>query len=170
MMRSSMLLFLAAATTLAACSAANPAEVRSDGSEFPVTATWSSSAAPVSPSTVAGALTVTQHLGSRMDASFAITGTPGKTYQWRIFRGDCATTDAAKTSTSATGLLLFATIQSYPDIKTDDSGQGTAISAVAGTLDSLTVYSVRTRLSQTSTNWDGTKPVACGNLQRSAGS
>ena len=170
MRRSSMLLRLTAVTALAACSGASPVEVRSNGTEFPVTATWSAAAAPVSPSTVNGALTIAQRLGSRMDASFTLTGVPAKSYQWRIFRGDCATKLAAKTSTSATGLVIFATVQSYPDIKADASGKGSAISTIAGTLDSLTAYSVRVRLSQTSTNWDGTNPVSCGNLQRSAGS
>ena len=170
MQRSSMLLLLAAMTGLVACSDANPAEVRSNGTEFPVTASWSAAAAPVATSTVGGALAVAQHLGSRMDASFALTGAPAKSYQWRIFRGDCATNVAAKLSTSATGLVIFATVQSYPDIKADASGHGSAMSTIAGTLDSLTAYSVRVRLSQTSTNWDGTNPISCGNLQRTTGS
>lgn len=170
MQRSSVRLLLAALAGLAACSEANPVDVRSQGTEFPVMATWSAAATTVSPSTVSGALTVTQHLGARMDATFTLIGAPGKTYQWRIFRGDCASNVAAATSTSATGLLIVATIQSYPDIAADNSGKGAAISTVAWTLDSLTAYSVRVRLSQTSTNWNGTSPVACGNLQRSAGS
>jgi hypothetical protein len=170
MKRSSMLLLLAACAGLAACSDANPVEVRSSQTEFPVTATWSADAAPVSASAVSGTLTLVQHSGSRIDASYTLTGAANKTYQWRIFRGDCATSVAAKTSTSATGLLLFATIQSYPDIKADGAGHGTASSTIAGALDSLTAYSVRVRLSQSSTNWSGTSPLACGNLQRSAGS
>ena len=104
-----------------------------------------------------------------MDATFTLSGAPGKTYQWRIFRGDCATDVAARTSTSATGLLIVATVQSYPDITTDNTGKGVATPTVAWTLDSLTAYSVRVRPSQTSTNWNGTNPVACGDLQRSAG-
>jgi hypothetical protein len=167
MKRSSMLVLLAASVGLVACSGASPEEVRSDATEFPVTATWSGAAASVAPSTVSGTLTIAQHLGFRMDASFSITGTPNKSYQWRLFRGDCATTVPAATSTSATGLLLVATIQSYPDIAVGSSGTGTSSPAIAGYLDSLSAYSVRVRLSQQSTNWNGTSPIACGNLQRS---
>ena len=166
MQRLSLLLLLAASVGLAACSMDNPAEVRSDAQEFPVTATWSAAAAPVSPSTVSGELTIQQRLGFRMDASFTITEAPGATYQWRIFRGDCATNEPASNNTSATGLLLFATAQSYPDIVVGSTGTGSAASAIAGSLDSLTAYSVRVRLSQTSTNWNGTNPIACGDLQR----
>ena len=76
MQRSSLLLLIAASVGLAACSMDNPAEVRDDAHEFPVIATWSAAAAPVSPATESGALTIQQHLGFRMDASFTITGTP----------------------------------------------------------------------------------------------
>jgi hypothetical protein len=170
MQRSSLLLLIAASVGLAACSMDNPAEVRRDAQEFPVIATWSATAAPVSPSTESGALTIQQHLGFRLDASFTITGTPNTTYQWRIFRGDCATDSTAASSTSATGLLLYATVQSYPDIVVGSSGTGSAAPAIAGSLDSLTAYSVRIRKSQTSTNWNGKSPIACGDLQRTPAS
>lgn len=166
MQRLSLLLLLTGSVALAACSMDSPTEVRSDAQEFPVTATWSAAAAPVAPSTVAGTLTVEQHLGYRLNASITITGDPETTYQWRIFRGDCATTEPAANNTSPTGLLLFATSQSYPDITVGSSGTGSAAPAIAGQLDSLTAYSVRVRLSATSTNWNGTNPIACGDLQR----
>jgi hypothetical protein len=94
-------------------------------------------------------------------------GAPTKGYQWRIFRGDCSTTAVAANNNAPTGLLLFATVQSYPDIVADASGGGTSTPVIAGSLDSVTAYSVRVRLAQTATNWNGTSPVACGNLQRS---
>lgn len=161
----SLRVLLAASAGLAAC-AENPAEVRSEAEAFPTTARWTATAAPVPPSTVTGSLTVQQHQGFRMDASFTITGTPNTTYQWRIFRGDCATNVPASNAWSPTGLLLFATVQSYPDIVVDASGTGSAAPAIAGQLDSLTAYSVRVRPSQQATNWNGTDPIACGDLQR----
>ena len=62
--------------------------------------------------------------------------------------------------------MLFATIQSYPNITADTSGVGAVAAAIAGNLDALTAYSVRLRPSQTATNWNGTDPIACGDLQR----
>jgi hypothetical protein len=135
--------------------------------DFPVTATWSAAAQPEDSSTVSGALTIQQHLGYRMDASFTITAAPGTIYQWRVFRGTCADTIAAANSSSASGILLFATAESYPDIAVGTAGTGTAAPAIAGALDSLTAYSVRIRPAQKSTTWDGTKPISCGDLQRS---
>jgi hypothetical protein len=110
-----------------------------------------------------------------MDAALTLTDTTSTDtvstrYQWRIFRGDCATNTPAVNSPNApgpTGLLLFATVQSYPDVTVDFvSGAGSAAPVIAGSLDSLTAYSIRIRLFQTSTNWNGTNPIACGNLQR----
>jgi len=165
-------LVLAAAVGLSAC-AENPAEVRSTAGQFPVSAVWTATVAPVGPSTVSGSLTIQQHQGFRMDAGLTIAGTPdtiSHTYQWRVFRGDCATnvTAAAQdpSGPSPTGLLLFATIQSYPNITADTSGVGAVAAAIAGNLDPLTAYSVRLRPSQTATNWNGTDPIACGDLQR----
>lgn len=153
---------------LAACDQSNPAEVRTEGTSFPLRANWSATVAPVGSNTVAATLTVKQYLGFRMDAAMTLTGGAAtKGYQWRIFRGDCATSTPAASNTAPTGLLLFATVQSYPDIVADASGGGTSTPVIAGSLDSLTAYSVRIRLAQTATNWNGTSPVACGNLQRS---
>jgi len=110
-----------------------------------------------------------------MDAALTLTDTTSTDtqstrYQWRIFRGDCATNTPAVNSPNApspTGLLLFATVQSYPDVTVDYvSGTGSAAPVIAGNLDSLTAYSIRLRLFQTATNWNGTNPIACGNLQR----
>jgi hypothetical protein len=146
----------------------NPAEVRDSGQEFPVVATWSATAEPADTvSTESGVLDAEQHLGYRVNATFTLTGTPGKTYQWRIFRGDCTTNEPAENN-SVTGLLLFSTEESYPDIHVGESGTGSASPAIAGALDSLTAYSVRVRPSQTSSDWDGTDPIACGDMQRTA--
>ena len=165
MQRVSLIVLLVASAGLSACSVDNPAEVRDGAQEFPVSATWSATAEPAdSVSTENGQLTVEQHLGNRANASFTLSGTPGKTYQWRIFRGDCATNEPAEDN-SVTGLLLFATDESYPDIRVGGSGTGLAESVVAGSLDSLTAYSVRVRPSETSIDWDGTNPIACGDMQ-----
>ena len=145
----------------------NPAEVRSTAQQFPVRSTYSATAIPVGTSTVRATLSAKQYAGFRLEASVTITGAANAAYQWRIFRGDCATT-AVGTAT-APGLFIFATTQSYPDATTNASGTGTVTRLIAGQLDSLTAYSVRVRASQTATNWNGTNPIACGNLQRSSG-
>lgn len=165
MQRLSAIVLLTASVGLAACSMDNPAEVRDSGQQFPVVATWNATAEPDSVSTESGVLSAEQHLGYRVNAIFTLTGTPGSTYQWRIFRGDCATTEPAEDN-SITGLLLFSTVESYPDIHVGESGTGSASPAIAGALDSLTAYSVRVRPSQNSSDWDGTDPIACGDMQR----
>jgi hypothetical protein len=166
-MYKTLILLLSAA--LVACDKATPAEVRSQAESFPLRATWNASAAPVGTGTVSATLGVNEYLGSRMETTVTLSaGGASKSYQWRIFRGDCATNTPAANNTAPTGLRLFATIQSYPDIVTDASGQGTATPIIAGVLDSLTAYSVRFRVAQSATNWNGTNPVACGNLQRSS--
>ncbi|MGH8247540.1 MAG: hypothetical protein ACREUU_14035, partial [Gammaproteobacteria bacterium] len=109
---------------LGAC-AENPAQVRNDASSFPLVANWSATAAPIGTSGVSGALTVKQFAGFRMELNLAVTTPPSRTYQWRIFRGDCATTATAANNNDPNGLLLFATIQSYPDVST---GTGTTAS------------------------------------------
>lgn len=164
MQRLSLIVLLTATAGVAACSADNPAEVRDGAQDFPVVSTWSATAEPDSVSTESGELMVEQHLGYRLSASFTLTGAPGATYQWRIFRGDCATSEPAEDN-SLTGLLLFSTDESYPDIHVDGSGTGSAAPVMAGALDSLTAYSVRVRPSQPSTDWDGTNPIACGDMQ-----
>jgi hypothetical protein len=167
-MQTSIVLLLSAVCALAACDKSTPAEVRDHADTFPQTATWNATAAPVGTNTVGATLTVKQYLGFRMEASVTLTGgVANRGYQWRIFRGDCATTAVASANTSPTGLLLFATTQSYPDIVADASGRGTSTPIVAGSLDPQTAYSVRFRVTQSATNWNGTSPIACGNLQRS---
>lgn len=161
----SLLLLVAGSVALAGCPLDSPTEVRSSGQEFPVVATWTATAEPIAPATVAGTLTAEQHLGFRIHANFTVTGDPSTTYQWRIFRGDC-TVDVPASDTVLDGLELFATAQSYPDVTVGSSGSASVAPAIAGELDSLTAYSVRIRLSATSTNWDGTNPIACGDLQR----
>lgn len=160
------LLCLAAA---AGCAEGNPAEVRDDAPAFPVRASWSASAAPVGTGTVRGTFAAKEHLGSRIETTLTLTGAPNTSYQWRIFRGDCATNTAASGTTAATGLLRFATDQSYPDVITSAAGTATVSTTIAGALDSLTAYSVRARVAQSAINWNGTNPVACGNLARTQG-
>jgi hypothetical protein len=154
---------------LAACKDPNPAEVRTDPPTFPLRASWSATAAPVGTATVRGTLSLKEYLGSRVAATIALTAAPNTTYQWRIYRGDCTVTTAAVNNTAPTGLLLLSTIQSYPDIQVGASGSATVAPTIAAALDSLTSYSVRVRVAQTATNWNGTNPVACGNLQRAQG-
>jgi|SRR5438067_686137 len=150
---------------LVACDNSNPAEVRSQAEQFPVAANWSATAAPVGTSTVRAALTAKQHLGFHIETTMQVTGAPNATYQWRIFKGDCTVNVAATSNTSNNGLVLFETIQSYPDVTTNAAGAGTSAPTIAGALDSLGAYSVRVRVGQTATNWNGTNPIACGNLR-----
>ena len=154
--------------TLAACELSTEAETRDAGTEFPLRANWAATIAPVGTANVRGNLAIAEYLGSHFDATASITGgAPNTAYQWRIFRGDCATTTAAPNAQSPTGLWLYATIQAYPDLTTNATGAASINRAMAGALDSLTAYSVRVRIGQTATNWNGTNPLACGNLQRS---
>src|SRR5688572_6432879 len=99
-----------------ACIERNPAEVRAEANTFPVRANWSASVAPVGSATVRATTAIKEYLGYRMEATLTVNGgAPNASYQWRIFRGDCATT-AVAANNSPTGLLRFATIESYPDI------------------------------------------------------
>jgi hypothetical protein len=163
--RAAFLLF--SAVGIAACSAANPAALRDDATSFPVVAHWVATSAPIAPATVTGALTFDQHLGYHSDVTFSVSGPPNGVFQWRIFKRDCSVNVAAVNNTAPTGLVLFATTQSYPDITLDASGKATVKSTIAGWLDSLTAYSVRIRPTATTT-FNGVNPAACGNLQYSA--
>jgi hypothetical protein len=159
---------LALVSALAACVEGNPAEVRTDAPDFSVIGTWNGSATPIGTSPVRATLALEQFEGYRVKATLTLTGAPNTTYQWRIFRGDCATTAVAANSTSPTGLLRFSTDQAYPSVTTNAAGTATVDASIAGALDTLTAYSVRVRVSQSAINWNGTSPVACGNLQHSA--
>lgn len=167
MRRATTVLVLCIAAGVGACSSPNPAEVRSGSTSFPVVAIWSATSAPIAPATVSGALTFTQHLGYHSDVTFTVVGPPNTAFQWRIFKRDCSVNVAAINNTAATGLVLFATTQSYPDITLDATGKATAVSQIAGWLDSTTAYSVRIRPTATST-FTGVNPAACGNLNYSA--
>ena len=150
------------------CDLNSPAEVVNDPRDFPARANWTATLNPVGTAAVRGTLAIEEFLASRMEANASLTGGAASTaYQWRIFRGDCSVTTAAAANTSATGLLLFATVQSYPDLTTSAAGAASLNRTIAGALDSLTAYSVRVRLAQAATNWNGTSPLACGNLVRS---
>ena len=152
---------------LVACDTGIEPSIRSSADQFPLRATWTATANPVGSATVRANLTIKEYLGQHLDATIQITGgSASGAYQWRIFRGDCATTAVAANNTAPTGLLLFSTIQAYPDI-TSTGGAGSVARTIVGVLDSLTAYSVRIRAAQTATNWNGTSPLACGNLQRS---
>jgi hypothetical protein len=147
-----------------ACSGSNPTSVRDESTSFPVVAHWTATSAPIAPATVSGALTFDQHLGYHSDVTFTVSGPPNSAFQWRIFKRDCSVNVAAVNNTAPTGLVLFATTQSYPDITLDASGKATIKTQIAGWLDSLTAYSVRIRVTATTT-FNGVNPAACGNLQ-----
>ena len=152
---------------LVACDTGIEPSIRSKADQFALRANWSATINPVGSSTIRGSLTIKEYLGQHMDATLQLTsGATAAGYQWRIFRGDCATTAVAANNTAPTGLLLFSTVQAYPDVA-PSGGAGSVTRTIAGTLDSLAVYSVRLRAAQAATNWNGTSPLACGNLQRS---
>lgn len=159
---------LVLAFALGACDE-NPAAVRTDANTFPVLANWSSTVSAVGTSGVTGTLTVKQFQGFRMELNLSVTAPTNRTYQWRIFRGDCAMTATAANNNDPNGLLLFSTVQSYPDVATGTGTTASLTREIAGSLDSVKAYSVRFRVSQSATNWNGTTPVACGNLQRAPG-
>jgi hypothetical protein len=160
-------LLLGSVAGIAACSADNPASVRDDATTFPIVAHWTAMSAPVAPNTVSGALTFDQHLGYHADVTFTVSGPPNGVFQWRIFKRDCSVNTAALNNTAPTGLVLFSTTQAYPDITLDASGKATVKTQIAGWLDSLTAYSVRIRVTATTT-FNGVNPAACGNLQYAA--
>jgi len=159
--RTAVLLF--SVLGLAACGQ-NPAAVRDDATTFPLVAHWTATSAPIAPATVNGALTFDQHLGYHADVTFVVSGPPNTAFQWRIFKQNCSVNVAAINNTAPTGLVLFATTQSYPDITLDATGKATIKTQIAGWLDSLTAYSVRIRATATTT-FNGVNPAACGNLQ-----
>lgn len=166
MYRNTALLLLSVAG-IAACNGANPAAVRDDASNFPIVAHWTATSAPIAPATITGTLTLDQHLGFHSDVTFSVTGPPNTAFQWRIFKGDCTVNVAALNNTAPTGLVLFATTQSYPDLILDATGQATVKPEIAGWLDSLTGYSVRIRATATTT-FNGVNPAACGTLKYAA--
>ncbi|HET9984397.1 MAG TPA: hypothetical protein VFQ38_12445 [Longimicrobiales bacterium] len=145
---------------LAACDFRAPADVVEQARTFPLRAEWTASIAPVGGAgTVTGSVNLKEYAGSQIDAEATIAGAlPGRAYQWRIFRGSC-------TATAAADLVLFSTLQAYPDITTDPSGAGKASALLAGALDPGAGYSLRVRLAVAQTNWNGTAPLACGDLQ-----
>jgi len=162
-MRCRIALLLVSVAGIAACSS-NPASVEHQATSFPIVAHWTATSAPVAPATVTGGLTFDQHLGYHADVTFTVSGPPNTAFQWRIFKRDCSVNVAAVNNTAPTGLVLFATTQSYPDITLDASGKATIKTQIAGWLDSLTAYSVRIRPTATTT-FNGVNPAACGNLQ-----
>jgi len=165
MYRNTALLLISLAG-IAACNS-NPAAVRDDATTFPIVAHWTATSAPIAPATVTGTLSVDQHLGYHSDVTFTVTGPPSTAFQWRIFKGDCSVNVAALNNTAPTGLVLFATTQSYPDLILDSTGKATVKPEIAGWLDSLTAYSVRIRATATTT-FNGVNPAACGTLQYAA--
>ena len=161
---------LATAAVVAACSDTLPAEVRTTAESFPQTAAWSATIGPVATSTVrSGTASVKQYQGFRMTVTMSLSGAPNTTYQWRLYRDPCSQTAAASPAWAATGLVVVSTNQSYPDIRTDAAGNGTATATISGSLDSLTSYSARVRGGNTQVTWNGTSPLACGDLKRTAG-
>src|SRR5262245_52201479 len=166
MRRMISLLSLTSLALIGGCLDQNPTETRDDGNgPFPVIANWSATMTPVGTNTMQGTLAVKQQLGEHNDVTFTVTGPPNASYQWRIFRGDCQTTTAAA-NVQSPGLWVFATVQSYPDAVLNAQGTVTITRTIVGLLDSLTSYSIRIRASQSSTNFSGTSPLACGTLTR----
>ena len=166
MHRITALLVVSVATFVGACGSSGPAEVRDAATAFPIVAHWTATPTPISPATVNGQLKFDQHLGYHADAAFTVTGPPNGVFQWRIFKGACSVNVAATGATAftgVTGLTLFATTQSYPDITLDATGRSAVTSTIAGWLDSLTPYSVRIRPTATTT-FNGVNPAACGDL------
>ena len=166
MRRMKSLLSLASLALIGGCLDQNPTETREDGNgPFPVIANWSATMAPVGTNTTQGTLAVKQQLSEHNDVTFTVTGPANASYQWRIFRGDCQTTAVAANAQSP-GLWVFATVQSYPDAVLSAQGTVTITRSIVGLLDSLTSYSIRIRASQSSTAFNGTSPMACGDLKR----
>jgi len=164
-----LLVFLAAAS-VAGCAASNPSEVSDSSANFPIVEHFTATSAPVSPATISGQLTIDQHLGYHSDVTFVVSGPPNAAFQWRIFKNNCSVNVAATGATAftgLTGLTLFATTQSYPDITLDATGKATIKTVIAGWLDSLTSYSVRIRPTATS-SFTGVNPASCGTLQFSS--
>lgn len=167
MRRMKSLLSLASLVLIGGCLDQNPTETRDDGNgPFPVIATWAATMAPIAPNTTQGTLALKQQLSEHNDVTFTVTGPPNASYQWRIFRGDCQMTTVAA-NVQSPGLWPFATVQSYPDVVLSAQGTATVTRTIVGLLDSLKAYSIRIRASQSSTNFNGTSPLACGNLTRS---
>jgi FtsH-binding integral membrane protein len=169
-MNSKIALLLSFATAaVAGCSGGNPTETTTSAETFPIVGHWTATSAPIAPATVQGVLTFDQRLGFRSDVQFTVTGPPNGVFQWRIFKNNCSVNVAATGATAftgLTGLTLFATTQSYPDITLDASGKATIKTVIAGWLDSLTAYSVRIRPTATTT-FNGVNPAACGTLKYS---
>jgi FtsH-binding integral membrane protein len=170
-MNSKIALLLSLATaSVAGCSGGNPTETTTSAETFPIVGHWTATSAPIAPATVQGVLTFDQRLGFRSDVQFTVTGPPNGVFQWRIFKNNCSVNVAATGATAftgLTGLTLFATTQSYPDITLDASGKATIKTVIAGWLDSLTAYSVRIRPTAT-TSFNGVNPAACGTLKYSS--
>jgi hypothetical protein len=158
------LLFVGVAAAVAACGGGSPTEVRDDAAAFPLVAHWTAIANPISPATVTGQLAFDQHIGFHSDVTFTVSGPANGVFQWRIFKRDCTVNAAAVNNTAPTGLVLFATTQSYPDMTLDASGKATVKAQIAGWLDSLTAYSVRIRPTATTT-FNGVNPASCGDLK-----
>jgi hypothetical protein len=161
-------LLIASAVTMVAACTNNPTSLRDDATQFPVIARWTATSSPIAPATISGQLAFDQHLGYHSDVTFTVSGPPNGVFQWRIFRrGDCTVNVAAANNTAPTGISVFATTQSYPDITLDASGKATIKTQIAGFLDSLTAYTVRIRPTATTT-FNGVNPASCGNLQYAA--
>jgi hypothetical protein len=146
---------------LAACDLSQEPELREQSNELELLSEWSASIGGVGSSTITGTTSVRVY-GSYSEAEISISGAlPSRSYQWRIFRGSCAATAAAD-------LGLHATIQSYPDLVTNAAGSASTSRLLGGALNSPAgLYSVRLRLAVSATNWNGTSPLACGDLTRS---
>jgi hypothetical protein len=160
-------LLLFSVAGVAACSGDNPAEVSDSAGIFPVVAALDRDVCAHRAGHRHRCADVRSASGLSFRCHVQRQWSPNGVFQWRIFKRDCSVNVAAVNNTAPTGLVLFATTQSYPDITLDASGKATVKTTIAGWLDSLTAYSVRIRVTATTT-FNGVNPAACGNLQYSA--
>lgn len=139
------------------CDLSTAPETRTSAQNLPVIAEWDAAITGVG-TPITGTLNVKSH-GSYMDSSISISNAPaGAQYQWRLFRGTCDVNTAA-------GLVLFGTHQAHPNLVASGAGSASLDRILAASLHTGFAYSVRLRLNTTTVNWNGTAPVACGNLQ-----
>ena len=151
---------------MAGCSG-NPAEVSDRRNDIPGRRAWTAAATPIAPATVAGAADIRSASGLSFGRDIrrqraAERRVPVADLQAGLLGQRRRNRDQA--FTGQTGLTLFATTASYPDITLDASGKATIKAQIAGWLDSLTAYSVRIRPTATTT-FTGVNPASCGNLK-----
>jgi hypothetical protein len=143
---------------LLGCDLSTAPEIRNSQGDLAMIAQWNANIAGVGTSPLTGTLNVRSY-GSYMESAISISNAPaGAEYQWRIFRGTCDVN-------VATGLTLFGSHQAHPNLVASGSGTASLNRTLAASLHTGFAYSVRLRPTTTTINWNGTNPIACGNLQ-----